>query len=130
MEIEAYYEILSSNRRAELEIERDVILNGKSYNQKGATVTSEQWEKWIEEHSLPEDIDFLREVGREEEIPSDSLVCDHVNTLRTSFTRWLTARQAIAAALPKEQGKYYDNITADIHSRLIDKIDNIIPLEK
>ena len=130
MEIEGYYESLSSNRRAELEIERDVILNGKSYNQKGVTVTSELWEQWILEHSVPEDIDLLKEVGREDEIPSDSIVSDYVNTLRTSFTRWLSARQAIAAALPKKQGKYYDNITADIHSRLVGKLDDVIPLEK
>lgn len=125
MEIEGYYESLSSTRRAELEMERDVILNGKAYSQKGTTVTTAQWEKWIVEHSLPDDIESVREYGREDEIPSDSLVADHVNTLKTTFSRWLAARQAIAAALPKEQGISYDNITADIHCRMIEKLDDI-----
>ena len=128
MEIEGYYENLSSNRRAELEQERNVILAGKSYTQKGKTVTTEQWEKWIVEHSAPEDVDFLMEMGREDYIPSDSLVVDHVNTLKSTFSRWLAARQAIAAALPKEKGIYYDNITADIHSRMIGKLEDLVPL--
>lgn len=49
MEIEIYYENLSSNRRAELELERTIILEGKPYRQKGKTVTAEQWEEWISE---------------------------------------------------------------------------------
>ncbi len=127
LEIEGYYENLSSNRRAELEQERSVILAGKAYAQKGKTVTAEQWEKWIVEHSAPEDIDLLKKMDQTDYIPSDSLVADHVNTLKSTFSRWLAARQAIAAALPKEKGVYYDNITADIHSRMIGKLDAIIP---
>ena len=129
MEIEGYYENLSSNRRAELEQERNVILEGKPYVQEGKTVTAEQWEKWIVEHSVPEDLDLLKESDLEEYIPSDSLVADHVNELKSTFSRWLAARQAIAAALPKEKGIYYDNITADIHSRMIGELDDIVPFE-
>lgn len=62
-------------------------------------------------------------------IPSDSIVADCVNTLRASFSRWLKARQALAAALPKEQGDAYDNLTADIHSRMIGQLEDIIPYE-
>lgn len=127
MEIEGYYESLSSNRRAELELERDVILNGKPYSQRGTTVTTKQWENWIVENSLPEDIELMREFDREDMIPSDSLIIDHVNTLKSTFSRWLAARQAIAAVLPEEEGIYYDNITADIHCRMIGKLDDIIP---
>ena len=42
-------------------------------------------------------------------------------------SRWLSARQAIASALPEEQGKSYDNITADIHCRIIGKLEDLIP---
>jgi hypothetical protein len=52
-------------------------------------------------------------------IPNDSFVAEHVNTLKSAFSRWQTAHQTIAAALPKEKGRYYDNITSDIHSRMI-----------
>ena len=57
------------------------------------------------------------------------LINEHVNTLKSSFSRWLAARQAFANALPKEQGTSYDYITADIHCRLIGKLANLIPYE-
>ncbi len=127
MEIEIYYENLSSNRRAELELERGIILEGKPYRQKGKTVTAEQWEEWISEHSVPEDMEYLMEINSEL-IPSDSLVADHVNTLKSTFSRWLAARQAMASALPKERGISYNNLTADIYSRIIGKLEPIIIL--
>ena len=40
MEIEGYRENLSSNRRAELEVERGIILSGQPYQQKSKTVTA------------------------------------------------------------------------------------------
>ena len=129
MEIEGYYENLSKNRRAELETEKDIILNGKPYRQKGKTVTTGQWEAWIAKNSVPEDIDLLREMEWEDRIPSDSLVADHVATLKSTFSRWIKARQDIAAALPKEKGDSYDNLTADIHCRLIGKLDDIHKFE-
>ena len=103
MEIEGYRENLSSNRRAELEVERD--------------------------NSVPEDIDDLKKMGDTDRIPSDTLVADRVNTLKCTFGRWLKARQALAAALPKEQGDSYDYLTADIHSRMVGKLADIIPYE-
>ena len=129
MEIEGYRENLSSNRRAELEVERDIILSGKPYQQKGKTVTAKEWEQWIADSSVPEDIDDLKKMGDADRIPSDSLVADRVNTLKSTFSRWLKARQALAAALPKEQGDAYDFLTADIHSRMIGKLADIIPYE-
>lgn len=126
MEVEGYYENLSANRRAELQLERGIIENGNSYHQKGKTVTSAQWEQWIIDHSVPEDPEDLKEFGREDELPSDSIVTNRVNTLKTTFTRWMAARQAIAAALPKQQGISYDNLTADIHCRMIGKLASII----
>lgn len=108
MEIEGCYEHLSKNRRAELGIERGIILAGKPYHRKGTIVTTKQWEQWLANLSASEDL---------------------VNNLRSCFSHWLAARQAIASALPKEQGKYYDNITADIHCRLIDKLADLIPYE-
>lgn len=126
MEIEGYYSNLSENRRAELDVERGIVLDGKPYNQKGKTVTTSQWEQWIKENSVPEDIDFLKEMKYNDHIPNDSIVAERVNDLKTSFARWLAARQAIAEALPETQGKSYDNITADIHSRMVGKLANII----
>ena len=67
--------------------------------------------------------------GDADRIPSDSLVADRVNTLKSTFSRWLKARQALAAALPKEQGDAYDFLTADIHSRMVGKLEDIIPYE-
>lgn len=129
MEINGYCENLSCNRRAELDIERSIVMSNKVYRQKGTTVTTKQWENWIAEHSVPEDVEFLRESSREYLIPSDSLINERVNTLKSSFSRWLAARQAFANALPKEQGTSYDYITADIHCRLIGKLANLIPYE-
>ena len=130
MEIEGYYENLSANRRAELEIERGIILEGKPYLQKGKTITSSQWEKWIADHSVPEDIEYLRNEFWEARIPSDSIVSNRVNALKSSFTRWMEARKAIVKALPQEQSKWYDNMTSDLFCRLVGRLANIIPLEE
>ena len=126
MEIEGYFENLALNRRAELEIERDIVLKGKAYQQKGKTVTTKQWEAWIKEKSVPEDIEFLGDSGKDL-IPSDSLVAERVGTLKSTFSRWLKARQAFAAALPEGRGESYDRLTADIHCRIIGKLKDIIP---
>lgn len=127
MEVATYYSTLAENRRAELAVERDIVLRGKPYSQKGKTVTTQQWEEWIAEKSVPEDYEFLEE--NDTRMPSDSLVACRVSGVRTTFARWLAARQAIAAALPEEQGKSYDNLTADIHSRFIGTLDLIIPFD-
>ncbi len=129
MELEGYRENLSSNRRAELEVERDIILNGKPYQQKGKTVTAKEWEQWIADSSVPVDYDELKKMGDTDHLPSDSLVADRVNALKSTFSRWLKARQALAAALPKEQGDSFDFLTADIHSRMIGKLEDIIPYD-
>ena len=110
-------------------MERDIILNGKPYQQKGKTVTAKEWEQWIADNSVPEDINDLKKMGDTDRIPSDTLVADRVNTLKFTFSRWLKARQALAAALPKEQGDSYDYLTADIHSRMVGKLAAIIPYE-
>ena len=130
MEIEGYYENLSANRRAELEEERSIILEGKPYLQKGKTVTTSQWEKWITDRSVPEDIEYLRNEFWKDRIPSDSIVSNRVNALKSSFTRWMEARKAIVKALPQEQSKWYDNMTSDIFCRLVGRLGNIIPLEE
>lgn len=130
MEIEGYYEKLSCNRRAEMEIERAIILDNRPYRQLGQTVTTAQWQKWIADHSVPEDVDFMREMGQEDDLPSDSLVNQRVTALKSAFSRWTAARHAISAALPKDQGQSYDNLTADIHSRLIGKLADIVPFDE
>ncbi len=128
MEIHGYYANLAKNRRAELDVERGVILSSKPYLQKGRTVTTDQWDRWIKEHSVPEDIDMLKEMGDDDRIPGDSIVAERVRDLKSAFAQWLKARQAIAAALPEAQGKCYDSITADIHCRMIGKLANIVHL--
>ena len=130
MEIEGYYENLSANRRAELEEERSIILEGKPYFQKGKTVASSQWEKWITDHSVPEDIEYLRNEFWKDRIPSDSIVNNRVKTLKFTFSQWMEARKAIVKALPQEQSKWYDNMTSDIFCRLVGRLANIIPLEE
>ena len=108
-------------------MERGIILDGKSYLQKGQTVTAQEWEKWIVDHSVPIDIEELKEMGWDEYIPSDSIVKKRVRTFKSTFSQWMSARRAIANALPKEQGRYYNNFTADIQCLIIDKLDKIIP---
>ena len=129
MEIEGYYENLSQNRRAELAIEQDIILKGIPYNQKGKTVTTKQWEQWLKEHSRPEDYDdVISWNGTYENMTSDSTVAACITAMKQTFSRWVAARQALAAALPEDRGIAYDNLTADIHSRIVGKLPAIIPL--
>lgn len=123
LEIEGYYANLADNRRAELDVERAIVLDGKPYQQQGETVTTRQWETWITEHSVPQDYEECDEAY----MPSDSLVAERVQALRTTFSRWLGTRQAFATALPEEQSKSYDNLTADIHSRFIGTLPSLIP---
>lgn len=127
MEIAAYRSNLADNRRAELAVERSIILEGKPYRQLGRTVTTSQWEKWLAEKSVPEDYDLLVKLDMHDRIPDKSTVDKLVIQLRTSFSVWLAARQAFAAALPEDRGKSYDNLTADIHSRIVGKLQPIVP---
>ena len=129
MQIEGYYQHLSENRRFELDIERDIVLRGQTYKQKGKTVTLKQWEQWIKEHSVPEDYYEVMECyGTYDNMPSDSTINACTRAIRQTFNRWLVARHALAAALPKTQGTSYDNLTADMHSRIIGKLPPIEPL--
>ena len=123
------YEAWHDLNDARFNLWNDVSLNGKAYKQKGQTVTAKEWEKWIADNSVPEDLDMLEK--NDTRIPSDSIVTDRVNTLKTTFARWLKARQALAAALPKEQGDSYDYLTADMHSRMTGKLklEAIIPYD-
>ena len=127
MEVESYYMNLMENRRAELALERGIIMGGKSYRQQGRTVTTVQWERWIEENSVPEDLDLLQDFDTTR-IPTQEFVTKCVSSLKASFAHWLKARQALAAALPEEQGTSYDNLTADIHSRIVGALKPLVPL--
>lgn len=128
MEIEEYYQHLSENRRAELNIDREIILGNKPYQQKGKTVTKKQWEDWIKERSLPEDYEYFSNMESYIScMPSDSTIAACTTRIRETFSRWLVARQALAAALPKEQSRSYDNHTADMHCRIIGTLPDLIP---
>lgn len=129
MEINSYYGYLSVIRRAELTTERDIIVNGKTYAQKGKTVTGAQWEEWIKDHSKPEDIELLQELKMYKYIPEDSVVVNRTNTLRSTFSHWIETRQAITAALSKSQAQSYDKLTADIHSRMIGTLPDNYPMK-
>ena len=118
IEIACYHYDLSNERREELKVERGVILDGKPYHQKGQTVTAQEWEKWIVDHSVPIDIEIFL---------SDSIVKERVRTFKSTFSEWMSARRAIANTLPKDQGRYYNNLTADIQSLIIDKLVKIVP---
>jgi len=122
MELAGYYRNLSENRLAEMAQERAIINGTMTYQQKGRTVTASQWEQWIAHSSVPMDVEQLDKSL----IPSDSLVTDHVTALKSTFTQWIKARQALAAALPEPQEKSYDNLTADIHSRMVGRLPQLI----
>jgi hypothetical protein len=123
LEYNAYFIFLEQNRRAELNIERDIILKGKSYAQKGSQVTQKQWEDWIAERSVTEGLEYVDA----DQIPSDTLVANRVNKLKATFSRWMAARQAIASALPKDQKASYEHLTTDIHCRIIETLPPLIP---
>ncbi|MCQ2262376.1 MAG: hypothetical protein MJZ42_04395 [Bacteroidales bacterium] len=78
---------------------------------------------------FPEEIKFLQEAELYECIPEDSVVVNHTNTLRSTFTHWIEARQAITAALPKSEAQSYDKLTADIHSRMIGTLPDNYPMK-
>ena len=118
MEIHGYYGDMLKARQDELQQERDIVMKGKTYAQQGTTVTNKRWEGWIKEHSVPEDCDLLKEL-HPERIPSDSLVAARVGALKSAFAQWIAARQALAEKLPEQQGRSYDNLTADIHCKMI-----------
>ena len=118
MEIHEYYCDMLKARQDELQQERDIVMRGKAYAQQGTTVTNKRWEGWIKEHSVPEDYDILKEMNPER-IPSDSLVAARVGELKSTFAQWIAARQALAEKLPEQQGRSYDNLTADIHCKMI-----------
>lgn len=130
MEINAYYGNLAENRCEELAQEQAIILQGKAYRQKGKTVTTKVWEKWIADNSVPEDADDLKKWGQANLLPDKETVAERVKGLKAAFSRWLKARQAMAAALPEEQGKSYDSITADIHSRMVGILPDIVPYDR
>lgn len=114
MEIDNYYSCLAKSRVAELADERKIILGGKNYQQQGKTVTTKQWEDWLKEKSVPEDADENPEL-----VPDAAVVEKKREDLRQAFSRWLAARQAMVKALPSNKGKSYDNLTADMHGRLV-----------
>lgn len=126
MELNGYYANLAINRRMELEVESDIIRNGTTYHQRGGTVTTTKWHEWIAENSncvYNPDGDFSEIYDS-----CDSITGKCIKELLTSFSTWLTARHRLTAALPKEQAVSYDNMTADIHCRMIGKLKDIVPL--
>lgn len=125
MEIKHYYSCLARNRRAELAIERDIILDGKPYHQLGETVTSKQWEDWLKDNTLCNIQDLCPLM-----IPDPSFFKRKIEELSDAFFRWLEARRAIAAALPDEQKESYNCLTEDIYSRVVGKLEWIVPFEK
>ena len=114
MEINHYYSCLAKTRVAELGDERNIVLDGKTYQQLGKTVTTKQWEEWLKENSVPEDSYYNPDL-----VPDAADVEKKKEDLRMAFSHWLATRHAIAKALPNNQGKSYDNLTADMHSRIV-----------
>ena len=129
IEYDYYYSCLAKNRQAELDLERDIILDGKTYHQLGMTVTTKQWEDWLSEKSIAEDLEFLQDF-HPELIPDSTTVNERKETLHAAFSQWLEARQAIVAALPKAQRESYDQLTTDIHCRIVGTLEWLAPFEK
>lgn len=124
METENYYENLSANRRAELQIEREIIEERKPYFRQGKKVSNREWKRWVIEHSFPIDAD-PHEI---ESIPEEELVNQRVGSLENTLSKWLAARHDVAKALSNEQRKSYENLTVDMHCRMIGKLELIVPL--
>lgn len=124
METENYYENLSANRRAELQIEREIIEDRKPYFRQGKKVSNREWKRWVIEHSFPIDAD-PHEI---DSIPEEELVNQRVGSLENTLSKWLAARHDVAKALSNEQRKSYENLTVDMHCRMIGKLELIVPL--
>ena len=121
----SYYSCLALNRRAELAIEHDIIFDSKTYRQLGEGVNSMQWEDWLKENTLCNYKDLCPLM-----IPDPSFFDMKIEEISDTFFRWLKARRAIAAALPDEQRESYNCLTLDIYSRVVDKLEWIVPFEK
>ncbi len=125
LEFGSFNKYQTDNRLTTLRIEQEVLVNGKSYRQKGKTVTSKQWHKWLDEQGYEE--------GMSPEFNMDNpYMTDFPALIKDKTERWLAARQAVATYLgdKKGPGQSYDNLTADIHSCIIGQLKPLVkPLE-
>ena len=120
----AFHKYHTDNRLATLDIEEDVLVEDKPYQQKGKTVTGKQWRTWLDKQGYREEMspEFNMHEPLETDFPA---------LIKDKTEKWIAARQAVAQYLGDKKGKgqSYDFITADIHSCIIGKLKPLIKME-
>lgn len=121
LELNDFHAYYTDNRLAMLDIEEDILLNDKSYLQRGKTVTAKQWQDWLNKQGYKEGMS--PEFNMEE--PLDT---DFPALIKDKTERWLAARQAVSMYLGEKAGKglSYDCLTADIHASIIGTTKSIL----
>lgn len=114
MEYEGMFAAYARRRMDMLQAEVDVLRKGKTYMQQHPLVRTADWNNYLTDKLHISDEDdpeayIAREVDR-------------------TVNEWLQIRQEIAKYLPKDIGKYYDNITADYHWMITNE-DEDVPLD-
>lgn len=121
----AFHKYHTDNRLATLEVEENVLVKGRSYRQRGRTVTGKEWNKWLEKQGYREGMspDFNMDEPTETDFPA---------LIKDKTEKWLAARQAVAQYLDDKKGKgqSYDFITADIHACIIGKLKPLVEMEE
>lgn len=100
MEYEEMYAAYAEKRRQLLDVETQILSEGKEYRLQHPVVRTANWEGYLQtlKYRSPDD-------------EALAIVQDLDETVRT----WISVRQKIARQLPAEVGKSYDNLTADYH---------------
>lgn len=123
LDLWAFHKHHTDNRLVALDIEEDVLVKNKPYQQKGKTMTGKQWRKWLDEQGYREGMspDFNMDEPTETDFPA---------LIKDKTEKWLAARQAVAQYLDDKKGKgqSYDFLTADIHACIIGKLKPLVQM--
>lgn len=121
LEFNDFHKCYTDYRLAKLDIEEDILVNDKSYLQRGKTVTAKEWQDWLSEQGYCEGMspEFNLEEPLETDFPA---------LIKDKTERWLAARQAVSMYLGEKTGKglSYDRLTADIHASIIGTTEPIL----
>lgn len=117
MELEENYEACVSHRRADLAIERSILLEGGTYQQKHPVVRSAEWDAYLK-NSLWWPVGYEEGSGENES-------AELILKFKRDVEKWLDARHAITKALPAAQGEAYDRVTADYHWVIVNDAEEV-----
>lgn len=104
---------LYSVRKAQLEIERNIILNNEAYKLKNPVIKSSKWKTKLDSIANINTADVYGYEDYNLKNPSEI-----AQAISTSFTTWHKARIDVMKCLEKNKAKSYDNMTSDIHNDL------------